>query len=84
MTTETPSLTRDIVIEPALITDFNLVAVFREVSIEQSNGCGIPTVDASGHLVLSHVGTCNCSNNETHFSKTCLVCGLFSFTNSSA
>ena len=45
------------------------------------NGCGMPTGDAysSGHLVLSHFGTCKCSNVETNISWTCLVSGLFSF-----
>ena len=42
------------------------------------NGCGKPTEDAysSGQLVLSHFGTCMCSNVETNFSWTCLVPGL--------
>ena len=45
------------------------------------NGCGMPTGDAysSGHLVLSHFGTCECSNVETNLSLTCLVSGLLSF-----
>ena len=45
------------------------------------NGCGMPTDDAysSGHLVLSHFGTCKCSNVETNLSWTCLVSGLLSF-----
>ena len=45
------------------------------------NGCGMPTEDAysSGHLVLSHFGTCKCSNVETNTSWTCLVSGLLSF-----
>ena len=45
------------------------------------NGCGMPTEDAysSGHLVLSHFGTCMCSNVETNFSWTCLVSGLLNF-----
>ena len=34
---------------------------------------------SSGHLVLSHFGTCKCSNVETNFSWTCLVSGLLSF-----
>ena len=43
------------------------------------NGCGMPTEDAysTGHLVLSHFGTCMCSNVETNFSWTCLVFGLW-------
>ena len=45
------------------------------------NGCGMPTGDAdsSGHLVLSHFGTCMCSNVETTLSWTCLVSGLLNF-----
>ena len=34
---------------------------------------------SSGHLVLSHFGTCMCSNVETNLSWTCLVCGLLNF-----
>ena len=38
----------------------------------------MPTEDAysSGHLVLSHFGTCICSNVETNLSWTCFVSGL--------
>ena len=45
------------------------------------NGCGMPTEDAysSGHLVLSHFGTCICSNVETNLSRTCLVSGPLNF-----
>ena len=45
------------------------------------NGCGMPTEDAysSGHLVLSHFGTCICSNVETNPSRTCLVSGPLNF-----
>ena len=41
----------------------------------------MPTEDAysSGHLVLSHFGTCMCSNVETNLSWTCLVSGLLNF-----
>ena len=41
----------------------------------------MPTEDAysSGHLVLSHFGTCICSNVETNLSWTCLVSGLLNF-----
>ena len=41
----------------------------------------MPTGDArsSGHLVLSHFGTCMCSNVETNLSWTCLVSGLLNF-----
>ena len=43
--------------------------------------CGMPTGDAysSGHLVLSHFGTCMCSNVETNLSWTCLVFGPLNF-----
>ena len=45
------------------------------------NGCGMPIEDAysSGHLVLSHFGTCKSSHVETNLSWTCLVSGLLSF-----
>ena len=45
------------------------------------NRCGMRTGDAysSGHLVLSHFGTCECSNVETNLSLNCLVSGLLSF-----
>ena len=41
----------------------------------------MPTEDAysSGHLVLSHFGTCMCSYVETNLSRTCLVSGLLNF-----
>ena len=41
----------------------------------------MPTGDAysSGHLVLSHCGTCMCSNVEINLSWTCLVSGLLNF-----
>ena len=45
------------------------------------HGCGMQTEDAysSGHLVLSHFGTCMCSNVETNLSWTCLVSGPLNF-----
>ena len=48
------------------------------------NGCGMLTEDvySSGHLVLSHIGTCKCYNFETNLSLTCLVSGLFEFRTS--
>ena len=52
-----------------------LFTLLCKVSIEHiCNGCGIPREDAysSGHLVLSHFGTCMCSYVETDFSWTCL------------
>ena len=41
----------------------------------------MPTEDAysSGHLVLSHFGTCMCSNIEINLFWTCLVSGLLNF-----
>ena len=41
----------------------------------------MPTEDAysSGHLVLSHFGTCMCSNVDTNLSWTCLVSGPLNF-----
>ena len=41
----------------------------------------MPTEDAysSGHLVLSHFGTCMCSYVETNLSWTCLVSGPLNF-----
>ena len=63
-----------------LFTDFDVIT---EYMFPKSicNGCGMPTGDAysSGHLVLSHFGTCKCSNVETNISWTCLVSGLLSF-----
>ena len=46
-----------------------------------ATGAAMPTEDAysSGHLVLSHFGTCMCSNVETNLSWTCLVSGLLNF-----
>ena len=41
--------------------------------------CQQRTLYSSGHLVLSHFGTCMCSNVETNLSWTCLVSGLLSF-----
>ena len=48
------------------------------------NGCGMPTEDAyySGHLVLSHFGTCKLSNVETNLSWTFLVFRTFEFRTS--
>ena len=41
----------------------------------------MPTEDAysSGHLVLSHFGTCMYSNVETNLSWTCLASGILNF-----
>ena len=45
------------------------------------NGLGMITGNAfaSGHLVLSHFGTCKCSYVETNLSWSCLASGLLSF-----
>ena len=63
-----------------LFTDFDVITEYRFPK-GICNGCGMPTGDAysSGHLVLSHFGTCMCSNVETNLSWTCLVSGLLSF-----
>ena len=63
-----------------LFTDFDVITKYRFPK-GICNGCGMPTGDAysSGHLVLSHFGTCMCSNVETNLSWTCLVSGLLNF-----
>ena len=67
-----------------LFTDFDVVTEYR-FPWGICNGCGMPTGDAnaSGHLVLSHFGTCMCSNVETNLSWTCLVSWLLNFEHSS-
>ena len=67
-----------------LFTDFDVITVHR-FPWGICNGCGMPTGDAysSGHLVLSHFGTCMCSNVETNLSWTCLVSGPLNFENPS-
>ena len=64
-----------------LITEFDLLPNWTRFPKNICNGCGMPTEDAysSGHLVLSHFGTCMCSNVETTLSWTCLVSGLLNF-----
>ena len=59
----------------------NLHYRIREVSTEYMQRVWHTTGDAdsSGHLVLSHFGTCMCSNVETNLSWTCLVSGLLNF-----
>ena len=63
-----------------LITEFDFLPNCERFPLNICNGCGMPTEDAylSGHLVLSHIGTCKCSNVETNLSWTCLVSGLLS------
>ena len=50
-----------------LFTEFDVITEYR-FPYGICNGCGMPTGDAysSGHLVLSHFGTCICSNVETN------------------
>ena len=64
-----------------LITEFDFLPNCARFPYYTCNGCGMPTEDAyaSGHLVLSHFGTCICSNVETNLSWTCLVSGLLIF-----
>ena len=62
-----------------LLTEFDITEYRFPWSI--CNGCVMPTGDAysSGHMVLSHIGACKCSNVETNLFWTCLVSGLLSF-----
>ena len=67
--------------EHDLLTEFYITELER---FQQNicNGWGMLAGDAdsSGHLVLSHFGTCMCSNVVTNLSWTCrLVSGLLSF-----
>ena len=64
-----------------LITEFDFLPNCARFPQNICNGCGMPTEDAysSGHLVLSHFGTCMCSNVETNLSWTCLLSGLLNF-----
>ena len=68
------------------LTEYDLFTEINITELERfphniCNGCGMPAGDAdsSGHLVLSHFGTCMCSNVETNLSWTCLVSGLLNF-----
>ena len=70
------------------VTDFDLITEFdffnliaRGFHTTFATGSSMPTEDAfsSGHLVLSHFGTCKCTNVETNLSSTCLLSGLLSF-----
>ena len=71
----------DLVTELDLIIEFDFLPNCARFPLNICNGCGMPTEDAyhSGHLVLSHFGTCMCSNVETNLPRTCLVSGLLSF-----
>ena len=64
-----------------LITKFDFLPIIERFPWNICNGCDMPTEDAysSGYLVLSHFGTCKCSNVETNVSWTCIVSGLLSF-----
>ena len=77
------TFSRYLVTELYLITDFDIIDNLREVSIEHiqrerlaNGGCFHYSFE---HLVLSHLGTCVCSNFETSLSWTCqYICfGLF-------
>ena len=63
-----------------IFTDFDVITEYRFPK-GIFNWCGMPTGDAysSGQLVLSHFGTCICSNVETNLSRTCLVSGPLNF-----
>ena len=64
-----------------LITEFDFLPNCERFPWNICNGCSMPTEDtySSGHLVLSHFGTCKCSHVETYLSWTCLVSGLSTF-----
>ena len=53
-----------------LITEFDFLPNCVRLPYNICNGCGMPREDAhsSWHLVLSHFGTCMCSNVETNYS----------------
>ena len=63
------------------ITDLDLITIFdflpncERFPLNICKGCDMPKEDAysSGHLVLSHFGTCKSSHVETNLSWTCLV-----------
>ena len=82
----TPSIDRTLhqfltITDLDLITEFDFLPNCTRFPWNICNRCGMPTEDAysSGHLVLSHFGTCMCSNVETNLSWTCLVSGLLNF-----
>ena len=84
--TLTPSIDRTLhqfltITDLYLITEFDFLPNCARFPQNICNGCGMPTEDAysSGHLVLSHFGTCMCSNVETNLSWTCLVSGPLNF-----
>ena len=82
----TPSIDRTLhqfltITDLDLITEFDVLPNCARFPWNICNGCGMPTEDAysSGHLVLSHFGTCMWSNVETNLSWTCLVSGPLNF-----
>ena len=82
----TPSIDRTLhqfltITDLDLITEFDFLPNCARFPYNICNRCSMPTEDAysSRHLVLSHFGTCMCSNVETNLSWTCLVSGLLNF-----
>ena len=82
----TPSIDRTLhqfltITDLGLITEFDFLPNCTRFPWNICNGCGMPTEDAysSGHLVLSHFGTCVCSDVETNLSWARLVSGLMNF-----
>ena len=82
----TPSIDRTLhqfltITDLDLLPNLTLYLIVQGFHRTYANGCGMPTEDAysSGHLVLSHFGTCICSNVETNLSWTCLVSGPLNF-----
>ena len=71
----------DTITDPDLITEFDFYLIARGFHRTFATGAACQQRDAysSGHLVLSHFGTCKCSNVETNLSWTCLFSGLLSF-----
>ena len=82
--TVTPSIDRTLhqfltITDLHLITEFDFLPYFARFPQNICNGCDTEDAYSSGHLVLSHFGTCMCSNVETNLSWTCLVSGLVNF-----
>ena len=77
------SLIRDLVTELNSITLFDVITLFREVSIEHLQVLRLANGDAysSGHLVLFHLGLAFVLNVETIFSWTCHIYGTFWVSN---
>ena len=64
-----------------LLPNLTFYLIMRGVhrSFATDAACQQRTCTPSGHLVLSHTGTCMCSHVETNLSWTCLVSRLLSF-----